>query len=90
MIARNVAKRVCVNVSTTNIKIFLLTDAGGNTYLNILDAANVSRVEILKGPEGSIFGANSGGVVLINSVVQNLDSSSFSAGISAGSYGCLH
>ncbi|MBC8052090.1 MAG: TonB-dependent receptor [Sphingobacteriaceae bacterium] len=77
-----------------NVKIyfddFLLTDAGGNTYLNILDAAAVGRIEILKGPEGSIFGANSGGVVLISSKRLNQDSTTLSAGISAGSYGLLH
>lgn len=76
-----------------NVKIylddFLLSDAGGNTYLNILDATNVGRIEILKGPEGSIFGANSGGVVLITSKTSGRDSSLFSAEMSAGSFGLL-
>src|SRR3954452_12953403 len=40
-----------------------LTDAGGNSYLNALDFNAVQGVEILKGPDGSLFGANSGGVV---------------------------
>lgn len=77
-----------------NVKIylddFLLTDAGGNTYLNILDASSVGRIEILKGPEGSIFGANSGGVVLISSRELARDSSAILAGVSAGSYGLAH
>lgn len=54
-----------------NVKIyyndFALTDAGGNTYLNILNVNDLERVEILKGPDGSLFGANSGGVVFLNS-----------------------
>lgn len=76
-----------------NVKVylddFLLSDAGGNTYLNLLDASSVGRIEILKGPEGSIFGANSGGVVLISSESLKQDSSLISAGITAGSYGLL-
>ncbi len=52
-----------------NIKIYYddlpLTDAGGNTYLNLIDAGSINSMEILKGPDGSIFGANSGGVVII-------------------------
>ncbi len=77
-----------------NVKVylddFLLTDAGGNTYLNILDASSVGRIEILKGPEGSIFGANSGGVILINSKRLVQDSSIVSAGVTGGSYGLVH
>ncbi|MEO6630863.1 MAG: Plug domain-containing protein, partial [Mucilaginibacter sp.] len=51
-----------------NVKIYYdeipLTDAGGNTYLNSLDFNSINHIEILKGPDGSLFGANSGGVVL--------------------------
>src|SRR5215217_7810253 len=56
-----------------NVKMYLgdfpLTDAGGNTYINILDPGIINRIEILKGPEASIFGANSGGVILIDPIV---------------------
>jgi len=52
-----------------NVKIyyngFSLTDAGGNTYLNALNVADLSGIEILKGPDGSLYGANSGGVVFL-------------------------
>lgn len=54
-----------------NVKIyyndFALTDAGGNTYLNVLNVNDLQSMEILKGPDGSLFGANSGGVVLLKS-----------------------
>lgn len=77
-----------------NVKIylddFLLTDAGGNTYLNILDASTVKRIEILKGPEGSIFGANSGGVVLVSSGQLKADTLAITTGVSAGYYNLLH
>jgi len=50
-----------------NAKVYIdefpLTDAGGNTYLNLLDPGGLSAVHILKGPDGSLYGANSGGVV---------------------------
>ncbi len=52
-----------------NVKIylddFLLTDAGGNSYLNLLDAGSLKKLEILKGPQGSLYGANTGGVLLV-------------------------
>lgn len=50
-----------------NVKVYLdefvLTDAGGNTYLNLIDPAAIDQVHILKGPDGSLYGANSGGVL---------------------------
>jgi iron complex outermembrane receptor protein len=67
-----------------------LTDAGGNTYLNAIDVNSVQGIEILKGPDGSLFGANSGGVVLINPVNRYNDSSYLSAELNAGSYGLFH
>jgi len=77
-----------------NVKIymdnFMLTDAGGNTYLNLLDAGSTSGIEIIKGPEGSIYGANSGGVILVHPSANNKDSSTVSASITGGSYGLFH
>ena len=52
-----------------NVKIYVdefpLTDAGGNTYINLMDPASIASIHILKGPDGSLYGANSGGVVRI-------------------------
>jgi iron complex outermembrane recepter protein len=67
-----------------------LTDAGGNTYLNAIDVNSVQGIEILKGPDGSLFGANSGGVVLISPVDRNNSSNYLTAGLNAGSYGLFH
>jgi iron complex outermembrane receptor protein len=67
-----------------------LTDGGGNTYLNAIDVNSVQGIEVLKGPDGSLFGANSGGVVLISPVNRYNDSSYLSAGLNAGSYGLFH
>ena len=39
-----------------------LTDPGGNTYLNQLDANAINQIEIIKGPGSSLYGAGTGGV----------------------------
>lgn len=75
-----------------NIKIYAddipLTDAGGNTYLNLIDQDAISRVEILKGPDGSLFGANSGGVVRLD--LAPADTSHLNVNLQGGSYGLFH
>lgn len=52
-----------------NVKVYIdefpMTDAGGNTYLNLIDPASIAQIEVLKGPDGSVFGPNSGGVLMI-------------------------
>src|SRR5688572_8161582 len=77
-----------------NVKIYLgnfpFTDAGGNTYLNSLDIGNTGGIRLLKGPEGSIFGANTGGVLLIDPMMKTTDSMRIAASVSGGSYGLFH
>lgn len=77
-----------------NIKVYYdeipLTDAGGNTYLNSLDAGALSSLSVLRGPDGSLFGANSGGVLLLSPVGMGRHSDQASASVSAGSYGLFH
>lgn len=75
-----------------NVKIYFddfpLTDAGGNSYLNALDITAAGDIQILKGPQSSIYGANSGGVILIRSPqLQEEDSTRVAASISGGSFG---
>lgn len=73
-----------------NVKIYLedfpLTDAGGNTYLNLLDLNTIHSIEVLKGPDGSLFGANSGGIVRINALSPDT-SNVVKLGAGGGSYG---
>lgn len=72
-----------------NVKVYWndipVTDAGGNTYFNQFAINNLSYVEINKGPAGSMYGAGTGGLVLINSLER------FKPGLSleymTGSYG---
>jgi len=67
-----------------------LTDAGGNTYLNAIDVNSVQGIEVLKGPDGSLFGANSGGVVLVSPVNRYADSNYVKLGFNGGSYALVH
>lgn len=52
-----------------NIKIYWndipLTDGNGNTFLNAIDMNTVGNIEVIKGPAGSIYGAGTGGVILL-------------------------
>ena len=73
-----------------NIKVYLdefpLTDAGGNTYLNLIPANSVHGIQVIKGPDASIFGANTGGVILLNTE-NSSDSATVRASVRTGSYG---
>ncbi len=78
-----------------NVKVYLdeipLTDAGGNTYLNVLDAGSIEGIEVLKGPDGSLFGANSGGVVLIRPQGMGDETDpKASLRLNGGSFGLFH
>jgi iron complex outermembrane receptor protein len=76
-----------------NVKIYFdefpLTDAGGNSYLNALDLSAIGQIQILKGPQSSIYGANSGGVVLLQSA-DNIQAPTTSLKLEGGSYGAFH
>jgi len=74
-----------------NVKIYFedfpLTDAGGNTYFNALDVSAAQSLQVLKGPHGNIFGANSGGVILIQAQGSIPDSTAVGLRLEGGSYG---
>src|SRR5690554_1870988 len=78
-----------------NVKIYYdeipFTDAGGNSYLNTLNINAVRNIEVLKGPDGSLFGANSGGVVRLSPFGQHQEGEhALKAGLNLGSYGLFH
>lgn len=54
-----------------NIKVYWnnipVTDAGGNTYFNEFAFNNFTSIEVFKGPAGSMYGAGTGGLLLLNS-----------------------
>ncbi|MEO6135104.1 MAG: TonB-dependent receptor plug domain-containing protein, partial [Ginsengibacter sp.] len=73
-----------------NVKVYYdgipFTDPGGNTYLNQLGFYNVRSVEIIKGPAGSLYGAGTGGVLLLKNDINNFNPGA-SVFYSTGSYG---
>jgi iron complex outermembrane receptor protein len=54
-----------------NIKVYYnnipYTDPGGNTFFNQLGFYNINSMEIIKGPGSSLYGAGTGGVILLSS-----------------------
>lgn len=78
-----------------NIKMYWnglpLTDAGGNTYFNLLDRSATEQIEVLKGPAGSIYGSGTGGVILLTEPDSRFSDATKGwhgeAELSGGSYG---
>ncbi|WP_294321796.1 TonB-dependent receptor [uncultured Chryseobacterium sp.] len=73
-----------------NVKVylddFILSDASGNTYFNVISPGLIDRMEIYKGPESGDYGAATGGTVLL----KTKSSDQISANLSAGSYGTFN
>ena len=75
-----------------NVKVYLnqvpLSDAGGNTYLNLLPASLIRGLDIIKGPAASSYGAGTGGVLLIRSDIEEnqVKGNRLEAAIAGGSF----
>ena len=74
-----------------NVKMYWegipFTDAGGTTYFNQVDFNEIGRIEIIRGPVGSIYGAGTGGTVLLYSALPDSASRCITVNSLAGSYG---
>ncbi|WP_201980071.1 TonB-dependent receptor family protein [Hymenobacter rubidus] len=74
-----------------NVKVYYngipFTEAGGSTPLNLLDPAIIGRLEVLKGPAGSVYGAGTGGVALFGTPTVAAGSSRVAVGATVGSFG---
>lgn len=72
-----------------NVKVYFndipITDPGGHTYLNQLGYYNFNSIEIIKGPGSSLYGAGTGGVLLIESMSDN-ERAGFFSEYATGSY----
>jgi iron complex outermembrane receptor protein len=81
-----------------NIRVYWndipLTDAGGNTYLNLVDINQLQSIEIIKGPASSMYGANTGGALLLKSNPSSRglkgSKNNFFANVETGSYDLLN
>lgn len=73
-----------------NVKIYYndipFSDPGGHSYFNQLGFYNIGSLEIIKGPAGSIYGAGTGGALLINSGAAYANPGA-TVGFTAGSFG---
>ena len=74
-----------------NVKVYLnglpITDASGNTYFNTISPSFINNIQIIRGPGGSMYGAGTGGVILMRTD-NNLQNTNVQ--LSAGSYGMFN
>ncbi|NVO84138.1 TonB-dependent receptor family protein [Hymenobacter terrestris] len=63
------------------------TEASGSTPLNLLDPGLVGGLEVIKGPAASVYGAGTGGAILLTGRRPATSGTHVSAGFTAGSYG---
>jgi iron complex outermembrane receptor protein len=74
-----------------NVKVYYngipFTEAGGSTPLNLLDPAIIGRLEVLKGPAGSVYGAGTGGVARFGTPGVAAGTRRVAVGATVGSYG---
>ena len=73
-----------------NIKVywngFPVTDPGGNTYFNQFASNNFNTIEIVKGPVASLYGAGTGGLVMLENEPR-VYRPAVSLEVNGGSYG---
>ncbi|AKD05580.1 TonB-dependent receptor [Pontibacter korlensis] len=74
-----------------NVKLYYngipFTEANGTTALNLMDPSNIGSIEVLKGPTASIYGAGTGGTVLLEPRRAAPGEESLEVGAIVGSYG---
>lgn len=79
-----------------NLKLYWnqipLSDATGNAYLNLIELNDLDALTILKGPSASIYGAGTGGVLLLESkqVFKDQQEDHANIGFTVGNYGMIH
>ena len=76
-----------------NVKVYWngmpFTDANGTTYINEIAFNNIDKIEIIKGPSGSMYGSGTGGVVLLSNEFSAAKKKYIELQTAAGSYGLL-
>jgi iron complex outermembrane receptor protein len=74
-----------------NVKVYYndipFTEASGSTPFNLLDPATIGRLEVLKGPTASVYGAGTGGAILLNNRQPAIGEARAQVGVTAGSFG---
>jgi len=74
-----------------NVKVYYndlpFTEASGSTPLNLLDPATIGRIEVIKGPAASVYGAGTGGAVLLATRRPEPGQTGAQASFTVGSFG---
>ena len=74
-----------------NIKMYIdgipMTSPDGQTPLELMDALDIERLEIIKGPASTVYGSGNGGVILAETPRIKPGTTTSSASFQAGSYG---
>ena len=77
--------------STTKIRAYIndipLTTGDGETTIEDIDLGLVDRVEVLKGPASSIYGAGLGGTINLKAIKAPYNTTNISSELTFGSYG---
>lgn len=77
--------------STTKIRAYLndipLTTGDGETTIEDIDLGLIDRIEVLKGPASSIYGAGLGGTINMKTMKAPYQSTGLSSELTFGSYG---
>lgn len=80
--------------ATTRLKTYLngvpLSSAMGEVFLDDLLWSQVSQVSIIKGPVPPIYGSSTGGVFLMNDLLEENAQTAITSGVTAGSFGYMH
>lgn len=81
------------NFNGTGYKAYIngvpITDASGATILDDVDFSTLGKVEVIKGPESSLYGAGIAGVVNMYTMKPNPHQTTLNQDFTAGSYGLL-
>ncbi len=76
-----------------NIKMYWnnipISDGSGNTYFNLIDATQISEMEVAKGTAASMYGAGTSGVVLLETSTKDTSKNAFNAQLSVGNFNSI-
>jgi iron complex outermembrane receptor protein len=79
--------------STNKVRAYLddipLTNGSGETTIEDIDLSLVDRVEVIKGPTSSLYGAGLGGSINLSTAGPEYREGSLSTGLLVGSYGLI-
>jgi len=87
---RGIGTQVSTPGADANVSMYIDGVYQPNQVGNALEFNNVERIEVLKGPQGTLFGRNSsGGAIRVMTSDPDLDDASLKAGLSYGRFNAI-